>query len=94
MATANEDGGTVEDLKMYRPPQNEEPNVQFEEIINRLRTSFNTPGLGGGGALLIVGGIFVFSLFIWLATGFYTVCLLYTSPSPRDGATSRMPSSA
>ena len=26
-------------------------------------------------------------------TGFKT-CLLYTSPSPRDGATSRMPSSA
>lgn len=73
MATANDDGGTVEDLKMYRPPQNEEPNVQFEEIINRLRTSFNTPGLGGGGALLIVGGIFILSLFIWLATGFYTV---------------------
>ena len=24
----------------------------------------------------------------------YTPCLLYTSPSPRDGATSRMPSSA
>ena len=24
----------------------------------------------------------------------YEVCLLYTSPSPRDGATSRMPSSA
>ena len=24
----------------------------------------------------------------------YTTCLLYTSPSPRDGATSRMPSSA
>ena len=23
-----------------------------------------------------------------------SVCLLYTSPSPRDGATSRMPSSA
>ena len=23
-----------------------------------------------------------------------TLCLLYTSPSPRDGATSRMPSSA
>ena len=73
MATANEDGGTVEDLRMYRPPQNEEPNVQFEEIINRLRTSFNTPGFGGSGALLIVGGIFFLSLFIWLATGFYTV---------------------
>ncbi len=73
MATANEDGGTVEDLKMYRPPQNEEPNVQFEEIINRLRTSFNTPGFGGGAALLIVGGILLLSLFIWLGTGFYTV---------------------
>ena len=24
----------------------------------------------------------------------YIYCLLYTSPSPRDGATSRMPSSA
>ena len=26
--------------------------------------------------------------------GHYELCLLYTSPSPRDGATSRMPSSA
>ena len=26
--------------------------------------------------------------------GIIAVCLLYTSPSPRDGATSRMPSSA
>ena len=25
---------------------------------------------------------------------FINICLLYTSPSPRDGATSRMPSSA
>ena len=28
------------------------------------------------------------------ATPFLYVCLLYTCPSPRDGATSRMPSSA
>ena len=28
------------------------------------------------------------------AVELYEVCLLYTSPSPRDGATSRMPSSA
>ena len=27
-------------------------------------------------------------------TGNYTTCLLYTSPSPRDGLLSRMPSSA
>ena len=39
---------------------------------------------GAAGALLVPG-----SLAILTAT-----CLLYTSPSPRDGATSRMPSSA
>ena len=31
---------------------------------------------------------------IVLAQGVYTDCLLYTSPSPRDLSTSRMPSSA
>ena len=29
-----------------------------------------------------------------LLSGLFKICLLYTSPSPRDGATSRMPSSA
>ena len=29
-----------------------------------------------------------------LLPDFYVVCLLYTSPSPRDGTKSRMPSSA
>ena len=29
-----------------------------------------------------------------LLTGQYCICLLYTSPSPRDGLLSRMPSSA
>ena len=38
-----------------------------------------------GHTLLIIGICFA---------GFTLVCLLYTSPSPRDGATSRMPSSA
>ena len=32
--------------------------------------------------------------FIKLSKDGYYDCLLYTSPSPRDGATSRMPSSA
>ena len=30
----------------------------------------------------------------WLEEGDYRACLLYTSPSPRDLSTSRMPSSA
>ena len=73
MATANNESGKVEELKMYRPPQNEEPSVQFEEIIDRIRNSFNTPGVGGGGASLIVLGVFFLALIIWFATGFYTV---------------------
>ena len=31
---------------------------------------------------------------LWRESGRYDGCLLYTSPSPRDGATARMPSSA
>ena len=33
-------------------------------------------------------------LFQWLSRGVVSTCLLYTSPSPRDPKTSRMPSSA
>ena len=42
-------------------------------------------------AIVLVGA----PLLIWFM-GYYLFinCLLYTSPSPRDGATSRMPSSA
>ena len=32
--------------------------------------------------------------FLWLVTGQPEDCLLYTSPSPRDGLLTRMPSSA
>ena len=31
---------------------------------------------------------------LWSQDGTYTICLLYTSPSPRDATLSRMPSSA
>ena len=34
------------------------------------------------------------ALFIHIKPYHYSVCLLYTSPSPRDGLLSRMPSSA
>ena len=37
--------------------------------------------------------VFTMSLTTDFASG-VSACLLYTSPSPRDGATSRMPSSA
>ena len=40
------------------------------------------------GKLLLPGGVKTCPVVLIIA------CLLYTSPSPRDGATSRMPSSA
>ena len=36
----------------------------------------------------LLGGVFL------SVAGLYLICLLYTSPSPRDLSTSRMPSSA
>ena len=54
----------------------------------------------GGNLFLVL--VFVALFFIltgkkaaaFIAMYIPSVCLLYTSPSPRDGATSRMPSSA
>ena len=42
-------------------------------------------------------GVFVFSfitLAVFIGPYIHSICLLYTSPSPRDGLLSRMPSSA
>ena len=49
------------------------------------------PGLLGS---LLVGGSFAKSLSLSLNIPLIEVCLLYTSPSPRDRTRSRMPSSA
>ena len=49
-----------------------------------------------GGALSVDGGI-IGGLVVGIIAGilaYYIICLLYTSPSPRDTERSRMPSSA
>ena len=38
--------------------------------------------------------LFRFVLIAWVVAAVVLICLLYTSPSPRDLSTSRMPSSA
>ena len=37
---------------------------------------------------------YMLKVYNYMATGILLTCLLYTSPSPRDGLLSRMPSSA
>ena len=63
-------------------------------------TTFNTSGLIGAGDVITVGtGASVGEAVIASVTNattlvLHSACLLYTSPSPRDYAASRMPSSA
>ena len=55
----------------------------MEEAQDLVKKALNVPA--GYTVLFLQGGA---------TLGFSIACLLYTSPSPRDGATSRMPSSA
>ena len=41
-----------------------------------------------------IGGIAIFMAFLFSHLVYVDICLLYTSPSPRDRTRSRMPSSA
>lgn len=69
----NNGDSTVEDLRMYRPPQREEPQVQLDEILQKMKTSFNIPGIKGGGSPFVIGLAALVILIVWLANGFYTV---------------------
>ena len=73
MAASIQDG-QVADNKMYRPPQQEQTQINFEEVLERLRASLpKIPGIGGGGLVgLIFAGMLVIGI-IWAGTGFYTV---------------------
>lgn len=73
MAASNEDTQVV-DNKMYRPPQQEETQPSFDEIIGRLKENMpKIPGISGGGAAgLIIAALLVIAI-IWAGTGFYTV---------------------
>ena len=73
MASANDEAGTAKDHLTYRPPKSEEPSIQLEELIERIRNSINIPGIGGGGSAILLGAIVLIVGVIWLATGFFTV---------------------
>ena len=84
--------------------------ISFNRTLNRLRTPVAALLIScvGGSAALSYGVLLeqlngaapYEQLFTWASAGTFNlqmgfcVCLLYTSPSPRDGLLSRMPSSA
>ena len=73
MAASTEDT-QVADNKMYRPPQQEETQLSFDEIIERLRASLpKLPGIGGGGLISIIFLVMIVIAIVWAGTGFYTV---------------------
>ena len=73
MAASIEDG-QVADSKMYRPPQQEQTQLNFEEIIERLRASMpKIPGIGGGSVTKLIFAAMAVIGVIWAGTGFYTV---------------------
>ena len=57
-------------------------------VANAFNPDYISGGSSSGSASVVARGLVAFSL------GTDTACLLYTSPSPRDLSTSRMPSSA
>ena len=73
MAASTEDT-QVADNKMYRPPQQEETQLSFDEIIERLRASLpKLPGIGGGSLFGIIFLVMIVIAIVWAGTGFYTV---------------------
>ena len=71
---ASTEGTQVADNKMYRPPQQEETQLSFDEIIERLRASLpKLPGIGGGGLFGIIFLVAIVIAIVWAGTGFYTV---------------------
>ena len=61
---------------------------------NNLTLLYKIIGLFAVPLLIVVSTIFSQALFNEMADPEFSLCLLYTSPSPRDMRRSRMPSSA
>ena len=77
--------GEYDDIKPLTPTGTRDWYVKWSSMI-----------LGVMGVFLISAEVYLFGQLAYLisAIGWIYVCLLYTSPSPRDSYGSRMPSSA
>ena len=71
-----------------------EANIAAKWILDKKVIAYPTEGVWGIGGLNIPEIINAISLAKNRGEEKKYICLLYTSPSPRDGSISRMPSSA
>ena len=55
---------------MQRP---DEPEVNLEQILERLRTLFGRFGGGGGPFVYVIAAVIIVGVIIWFATGLYSV---------------------
>ena len=73
--------------------------IGIVELINQKLGVHNREKIATGQVIkaLILNGLWMVSRPLYLSSQFFedkVICLLYTSPSPRDATLSRMPSSA
>ena len=66
----------------------------LDEAIDTLFADISALELGAHHGVMVLGFVNVLSSLPDMLDGLTGTCLLYTSPSPRDLSTSRMPSSA
>ena len=90
----------IDDFQLYRRLPNVTRNSDQEKILTvplHVANKYIALGIRDQGGCRTLFSVNFFIRFAWkrnLKTAWYSFCLLYTSPSPRDLSTSRMPSSA
>ena len=63
----------LRDDKVYRPPERDENEVNIDELLGKIKSSFpKLPGFKGGSPLLIFFVLLIIALF-WIGSGVYTV---------------------
>lgn len=55
------------------PNRQEEPEINFDQVTEKLRSVLGGGGMRGRGLGFLIFGIFGLAFIIWMATGFYTV---------------------
>ena len=80
-------------MKINKNEFNEKPKSSLTKVLDIISTMASKPS-GFIGLSILVFHVTLAITSPWFVPYDYKACLLYTSPSPRDGNVSRMPSSA